>query len=244
MDYRSWAPRYEEIADAFGFRMAREEAAARRLDELLPIAARRSPLPRIAARLHGRTAVVAGRAPGVGAPPIWRLAERPVVLAADGATVGCLEGGLVPELVVTDLDGPVPAELTAAARGALVVLHAHGDNVERLERWVPEFEGELAGSWAGPPTESLLNVGGFTDGDRAAFLAEACGARRVLLWGFDFDRAEPSGSPAAARKLAKLAWARRLLGELASTSAVPIELWAPDGTIRRYSVPPTGPSTQ
>ena len=59
-------------------------------------------------------------------------------------------------------------------------------------------------------TPSLLDVGGFTDGERAAYLAEATGATLVLLWGFDFERAEESDAVARDRKLAKLGFARDL----------------------------------
>ena len=124
--------------------------------------------------------IVVGLAPRAGPPPIWRLpsSEPPaVVVAADGATTACLDAGIVPGVIVSDLDGPLAAEVSANRRGSLVVVHAHGDNIEVVAEWVPQFPAELAGSWAGPPRPALLNVGGFTDGDRAVFLAEHSGAQ-------------------------------------------------------------------
>ncbi|MCI4350179.1 MAG: DUF115 domain-containing protein [Thermoplasmata archaeon] len=235
MEYAVWAPRYLEIQSAFGFPQGREELAARRLVDLLPHDARADPLRRIAERLQGRTVIVAGRAPRLDAPPLWKLAAedpRPAVIAADGATLRCLEGGVIPDVITTDLDGPVASEVAANARGSLVVVHAHGDNLPALEQWVPEFGGALAGSWAGPPRDGLLDVGGFTDGDRAAYLAEHVGARRILLWAFDFEQVDEAES--APRKLEKLAWARRLLHELAERGRTPILNWAPDGSLHRY----------
>ncbi|HZY70554.1 MAG TPA: 6-hydroxymethylpterin diphosphokinase MptE-like protein [Thermoplasmata archaeon] len=237
MEYSQWAPRYEEIGREFGYPFERELEAADLLDQLLDERSRRNGLGRARGRIGGRTAIVVGGARGFGAPPVWRLAKEhpsPSLLAADGATVPCVEAGLVPDVIVTDLDGPVPAEVNANMRGALAVIHAHGDNRTALERWVPEFGGEVAGSWAGPPRPALLNVGGFTDGDRAAYLAEACGARRILLWGFAFDELDPRASGPVAVKRRKLAWARRLLGELAAAGASPIALWGRDGAIRDY----------
>jgi uncharacterized Rossmann fold enzyme len=203
VEYASWAPRYQEILSAFGFPPEREE--------------------------------LAGRAPRLDAPPLWRLPPedpRPAVVAADGATLRCLEGGVIPDVITTDLDGPVASEVAANARGSLVVIHAHGDNLAQLERWVPDFGGEVAGSWAGPPRDGLLDVGGFTDGDRAAYLAEHVGARRILLWAFDFEKVDEEES--APRKLEKLAWARRLLTHLAEKGHAPIWNWAPDGSLHRY----------
>jgi len=77
-------------------------------------------------------------------------------------------------------------------------------------------------------------VGGFTDGDRAAYLAEELGARRILLWGFEFERIDESDEAARARKLAKLGWARRLLETLAAEGRVPIFSWQRDGSLVPY----------
>jgi uncharacterized Rossmann fold enzyme len=245
MEYATWAPLYERLRQALGFSWEAERSAARRLGELLPAEAREDPLGRLALRLRGREAIVVGLAPRAGAPPVWRLPATPTppaVLAADGATLRCLDAGLVPDVITTDLDGPVASEVLANARGAFVVVHAHGDNGPALEHWVPQFHAELAGSWAGPPAEGLIDVGGFTDGDRAAYLAEHLGARRILLWGFDFARAAEPTDAATARKLAKLRWARESLDLLARHGRVPLVLWRSDGTFVDYPV--GGPATQ
>jgi 2-amino-4-hydroxy-6-hydroxymethyldihydropteridine diphosphokinase len=237
VEYSEWAPRYERIRAEFGFDFAREEKAAALLESLLPPEALIDPLGRVRALLGGREAIVVGLAPNAGPPPLWRrpASERPpALIAADGATVTCLAAGLVPTIVVTDLDGPVPSEITANRRGSLVVIHGHGDNLAALAEWVPQFPGALVGSWAGPPRGGLLDVGGFTDGDRAAYLAEHVGARRLVLWGFDFDHVEETDPTLRARKLSKLAWARRLLTELAERSRVPLLVWRPDGTETPY----------
>ena len=237
MEYAAWSPFYERIARDLGFAFDREVAARDRLESLLPSRARERPLERVRDRLQGRDVIVVGAAPGAGPPPLWRLPAgdlRPVVVAADSATGGCLEAGLVPTVVVTDLDGPVPPEVTANRRGALVVVHAHGDNGPAVEEWVPQFPGELVGSWAGAPTASLIDVGGFTDGDRAAYLADACGARSILLWGFDFSRVEEPDAAALQRKQAKLRWAERALRELAARGHTPIRRWARDGSTDVY----------
>ncbi len=234
MRYERWAPRYEAIRADFGYPFSDEERAAAALVRLLPASARRDPLGALAGRLRGRDAIVVGLAPGAGPPPVWRLpaASPPAaIVAADGAARACLDAGLVPAVVATDLDGPVPAEVEANGRGALVVVHAHGDNVPALERWVPEFPGPLVGSWAGPPRDGLIDVGGFTDGDRAAYLAEAAGARRVLLWGFDAVTIDEADPRARETKRRKLAWAVRLLEELARDGASPLFWWRRDGSL-------------
>ena len=237
MEYNAWAPHYDRIRSEFGFPFENEEAAAALLESLLPSSEHGDPLPRIRHRLEGREVVVAGLAPAAGPPPMWRrpAGARPsAIVAADGATSACLAAGIVPDVIVTDLDGPIPSEITANRKGSLVVVHAHGDNRAALREWVPQFPGEIVGSWAGPPRGALLNVGGFTDGDRAAFLAAHAGATRVLLWGFDFDRVEETDPARRVRKLSKLRWARDLLTELAAEGPVPILSWNADGSLVPY----------
>jgi 2-amino-4-hydroxy-6-hydroxymethyldihydropteridine diphosphokinase len=237
MEYSAWAPWYERIRSDFGFAMDREERAAARLDALLPEADRVDGLARATRPLRDHEVIVVGLAPRAGPPPIWRLpspSSPPVVVAADGAAAVCLDAGIVPAVIVTDLDGPVAAEVTANRRGSLVVVHAHGDNGPAIERWVPEFPGALVGSWAGPPSPSLINVGGFTDGDRAVCLAEHARARRVTLWGFDFGTVEEATAPESVEKRRKLAWAERIVAELTRTGPAPIQSWRRDGSIVPY----------
>ena len=237
MEYPDWSPTYRRIAEEFGFPFDREVRSADRLEALLPPSAREPPLPRVARRLAGREVVIVGTAPGAGPPPIWRLADRATgtaVVAADGATAACLGAGIVPDVVVTDLDGDLPAEVVANRRGSLVVVHAHGDNRPALEEWVPQFPGEVAGSWAGPPRPALLDVGGFTDGDRGVYLAEHVGARRLVLWGLDFDHVAETDPSRAQRALIKLAWARRSIDRLVEQRPTPVELWQRDGSFRPY----------
>jgi 2-amino-4-hydroxy-6-hydroxymethyldihydropteridine diphosphokinase len=240
--YRQWAPEYERIQAEFGFSFDKERAAADRLIELLPKPALERAEQRIRARVRGRETIVVGLAPRSGAPPVWMLPRAevpPALVVADGAAERCLAGGLVPDIVVTDLDGPIPSEVTANVRGALVLVHAHGDNIPALERWVPEFPRELAGSWAGPPERGLVDFGGFTDGDRAAYLAEYVGAPRILLYGFDFENVDAE-DPTPDVKRRKLTAARRALDLLAREGRSRIEVWAPDGTLSLY-VPQSTP---
>jgi 2-amino-4-hydroxy-6-hydroxymethyldihydropteridine diphosphokinase len=237
VEYSEWAPFYERIRREFGFPMEREVEAADRLEALLPPTARDDPTSRLRRRLAGRDVVVVGLAPRAGPPPLWRLPAGPrevAVVAADGATAVCLDASVTPAVIATDLDGPVPSEVNANRRGSLVVVHAHGDNIPALSEWVPQFPGELAGSWAGPPRPHLLDPGGFTDGDRAAFLADLGGAERILLWGFEFGAVDETDPPVRARKLAKLAWAERLLGVLARRRSAPTLLWQRDATLVPY----------
>ncbi|MGQ0534622.1 MAG: hypothetical protein ACT4PT_00940, partial [Methanobacteriota archaeon] len=74
------------------------------------------------------------------------------------------------------------------------------------------FPGPVLGTCQVMPFGRLANFGGFTDGDRACFLAEEMGAKEVLLAGFDFENPGPSSNPIVKKR--KLYWAQRLLKEI------------------------------
>jgi uncharacterized Rossmann fold enzyme len=203
MQFATWEPLYQSIMQDFGFSPGREEEAAMLLAELLR---GREPLLHAAkAIVAGRRAVVCGNAPSLEAQ-LEGLQERDAVfLAADGATAVLLRHGIVPDIVVTDLDGPFPDILEANEMGSIMVVHAHGDNLDALSRYVPQLE-RIIGTVQCRPLPGLYNFGGFTDGDRCVFLAKELGAATIKLVGFDFE--DESVTP---RKKRKLEWARRLI---------------------------------
>ena len=91
-----------------------------------------------------------------------------------------------PDIVVSDLDGNPKYLRMANKFGAIMVIHAHGDNMEILEKYVPKFS-KVVGTTQVMPTENVYNFGGFTDGDRSVFLAEEMRAKSITLIGMDFD---------------------------------------------------------
>ena len=206
MRLESWEPLYLAILEDFGFSRRRDEEAAELLRELLQ--GRENSLLAAEALLSGRRAVICGNAPCL-ARELENMrdgeVDSAVFLAADGATASLLEHGILPAIVVTDLDGPFPAILEANKLGSIVVVHAHGDNLEALKKYVPLLD-RVIGTVQCQPPEGLYNFGGFTDGDRAVFLAREMGAASIELVGFDFD--DQTVTP---RKKKKLAWARKLI---------------------------------
>ncbi len=133
------------------------------------------------------------------------------VIAADGATSEVLSAGIRPQIIVSDLDGIVGDQIEASFKGSQVFVHAHGDNVAAIERYVAQFGGTVAGTCQCPPVPGLVNFGGFTDGDRSVCLAEELGARQVLLAGFELSRPSYKEGRDLEVKGRKLGWARRVL---------------------------------
>ncbi len=149
--------------------------------------------------------------------------ENTVFVAADGAVGACFDKVDV-LCVVTDLDGGEHLDEAVRRRIPLIV-HAHGDNEARWQRCIA--------AWAalgGAPlvlthqTDELypdmLNVGGFTDGDRAACLLAALGVPldRMKFVGYAVDHVGPwSGATDPVRKLDKLKWMERILDHLGAS---------------------------
>jgi uncharacterized Rossmann fold enzyme len=125
---------------------------------------------------------------------------------SDGAANCLFARGILPDAIVTDLDGATDAFPEMNRAGTVIVVHAHGDNMDLIRRWVPRFPGPLVGTTQSRPFDGIHNFGGFSDGDRAVFLADALGASEVVLAGFDLD--DPTVGPV---KRGKLLFARELL---------------------------------
>lgn len=196
-----------EILEDFGFSRERDEEAAEVLSEMLPPA---EPIfQEVCTRISGKDAVICGNAPSLAREIEDFLGHTQgkncVFIAADGATAVLLQNGVLPDIIVTDLDGPFQEILLAHDQGALVVVHAHGDNIDALRKYVPQLK-KVMGTTQFRPLKNVYNFGGFTDGDRCVFLAREMGASSIKLLGFDFEdeRVTP-------RKRKKLAWAKRLI---------------------------------
>lgn len=207
MNIDEWDPIYAQILRDFGFTRAADELAAHVLSDLLAAKASRNlPLERLDLLISGRDVIVCGKAPTLLKDVrAGKISAEETVIAADGATSVLLSQGVVPAVIVSDLDGAISDLRLANTMCAIIVVHAHGDNIDKLEAYVPSLS-KVLGTTQAHPLSNVFNFGGFTDGDRAIFLAKARGARRISAIGFDFsDRNVTPG------KMKKLKWAKRLL---------------------------------
>ncbi len=141
------------------------------------------------------------------------MEENYPIIAADDAAVVLHNMGIEPDIVMTDLDGNVQSLLEIPA---IFGIHAHGDNMDRLplaSKFTKRF-----GTTQIEPAWNVYNFGGFTDGDRAVFMAAHFGAR-IHLVGFDFENPRIKEGKDPERKRKKLAWARKLIAILEAEGA-------------------------
>ena len=100
-----------------------------------------------------------------------------------------------------------------AAPGAIAVVHGHGDNGPAVQTWASRFTGTTVATTQSRPSGGLVNFGGFTDGDRAVYLADHFGAKEIRLVGWDFEHPSPKDGDLK-RKQRKLDWAYILIQNL------------------------------
>ncbi|MDP2844765.1 MAG: DUF115 domain-containing protein [Candidatus Methanoperedens sp.] len=203
MEFKDWEPIYEEILRDFGWSREKDEEAAKLLSSLL--AGKTSIVSILKKKLEGKDVLVCGNALSLSGDLDRITAEKYVIIAADGATSTLLEKGIIPDIVVTDLDGYLPDEIEAGRKGALMVVHAHGDNMKKLEA-VKDMK-YVIGTTQAAPLANVHNFGGLSDGDRCVFLAHAFGARSIALAGFDLR-----DEKVTEMKKKKLKWAKKLIG--------------------------------
>jgi uncharacterized Rossmann fold enzyme len=203
MAFETWEPVYERILADFGYDRSGDERARDRLDSLY-----RDGTADVLDSMEysDKTVAIAGGAPGLTAQ-LDTAREADVVVAASVAADRLRDAGVVVDCMVTDLDKNPETARDLSASGTPVAVHAHGDNVPAIERHVPDFDhGSTIPTTQAAPAGAVVNLGGFTDGDRAAFLADALGADRLLFPGWRFD--DPR---VGAEKARKLRWAEQLL---------------------------------
>ncbi|WP_156769902.1 6-hydroxymethylpterin diphosphokinase MptE-like protein [Caldivirga maquilingensis] len=109
---------------------------------------------------------------------------RGLIIAVEGYTLRrLLNDGVVPDIVVTDFD--YEPDSLIGFKG-IVIGHAHGDNVNAYVKYARHVSRLIPSVQVWPVDCSIL-VPGFTDGDRAVYLAAYMGSRRITVRGFNPD---------------------------------------------------------
>lgn len=192
-----WLEKYLEIAEIMDYDVARDRWAAENFAKALRARSIEPPLDDLRRLLFRKPVIVFGAGPTLDDYIDQLLCtfpeayERFTLISADGATQALVERGVSPHIVVTDLDGDIGSIFSAARRKSIIVVHAHGDNVEKVTQCMGEMFSvtkRVLGTTQVEPVPPLQNFGGFTDGDRAVFMAANYGASAIVLIGMDFGK--------------------------------------------------------
>jgi uncharacterized Rossmann fold enzyme len=222
MKFQEWEPFYKEILNDFSFSLHDDIKSAEILNSKLENLniCKKEYIQKI---IKNKNVIVFGAGPSIEEfldMYNHSLSEKTIVITADGATTAVLEKEIVPDFIVTDLDGNVSDQIKANQLGSIVLVHAHGDNIDKIKKYSNKFEGRIVGTTQTNPElyNNLHNFGGFTDGDRAVFFADYMNAKKIFLVGFDFYSKIGKYSFGIKKniimKKKKLEWAKKLIDTL------------------------------
>jgi hypothetical protein len=152
------------------------------------------------------------------------------ITAADGSANGLRIANLMPDLIISDLDGISLEDLTYfLQKGVIVIIHGHGDNIIKIQEFssIIQKSNSIMCTTQTEAKYPIFNPGGFTDGDRGVFLLHHLADSQKVFWLFGYEFGEYIGSfskkgfthskPITILKKKKLKFAQELLNELKFT---------------------------
>ncbi len=232
MRWLDWEPVYLDIVNRLNLDPAMDQEATRLLTEMLMKIEPRPLLCQLQRIIQGKTIVICGAGPSLETHLQSVMSTRDgssfVYVAADGAVSALLNLGCECSIITTDLDGNLDDIEEATECGAVTIVHAHGDNMDKVREVVPKL-GAVLGSTQVEPTERAFLWGGFTDGDRACHVVADYSPDRIILAGMDFGVLVGKWSkpmhedhfPASERKRVKLNIAQHLISSVMERTDIP-----------------------
>tara|TARA_B100000745_G_scaffold97513_1_gene61978 strand:+ start:1295 stop:2029 length:735 start_codon:yes stop_codon:yes gene_type:complete len=177
-----WKKRYFSILKELNYSEKKDKESALILDSILK---KTDTIKKIRKLIEGKTIFVIGSGPSLSsAIPKLKKLKKSIKIAADSSLKPLVDNGIIPDIIVTDLDGNEDTIKKISKTKSIFVIHAHGDNIEKLQM-VKKMK-NCIGTTQTNPFNKVQNFGGFTDGDRGVFLASYFNAKKIILFGMDF----------------------------------------------------------
>ncbi len=193
-----WAEIYQEICNNLHINCARDKEASLLLSSFQPDAEK---LLQLLNHYRNRDFTVIGPHGGK-----FYSGNTNIIIVADSA-IDRVQN--TPHLIVTDLDGNLHKILDYFHSGSILCIHAHGDNINQMASFMPMVGSSFIGTSQVPEEKYLMNIEGFTDGDRAVIMADRLGAKTIRLDGFNFS--EPVEKKNSRDKNLKLKYAEMII---------------------------------
>ena len=221
---------YHEVIESLGLSEQRDIDSRDLLSKLL-IEKPPPNLTEIDDAIRGKVSLLMGAGPSAETDILglegWINSERPFIAAADGAADALLARDIEADAILTDLDSCSEIVLLEqSAKGKPIIVHAHGDNLNLIESIVPKLGPGVLGSTQVMPVQNIVNIGGFTDGDRTGYFLAHFSPRIIVIAGMDLGPVEGSFSKARVKtaqdnrskdfRKIKLGWGKRSLEYLVS----------------------------
>ena len=177
-----WEKRYFSILKELNYSEKKDKESALILDSILK---KTDTIKKVRKLIEGKTIFVIGSGPSLSiAIPKLKKLKKSIKIAADSSLKPLVDNGIIPDIIVTDLDGNEDTIKKISKTKSIFVIHAHGDNIEKLQM-VKKMK-NCIGTTQTNPFNKVQNFGGFTDGDRGVFLASYFNAKKIILFGMDF----------------------------------------------------------
>ena len=177
-----WKKRYFSILKEMNYSEKKDNESALILDSILK---KTDSIEKVKEIIQGNTVFVIGSGPSLSiAIPKLKKLKKSIKIAADSSLEPLIDNGIIPDIIVTDLDGNEDTIKKISKTKSIFVIHAHGDNIEKLQM-VKKMK-NCVGTTQTNPFNKIQNFGGFTDGDRGVFLASYFDAKKIILFGMDF----------------------------------------------------------
>jgi len=184
MTIHGWKTKFSEIRKEFGYLEKQDQFSARKLNSLLK---RKNSKKEFQNMIRGKPVFIIGAGPSLSKSLKYIKKSKNVTkIVADGAVRALLEKNIMPDILVTDLDGDLKSIKKIGKTKIPIIVHAHGDNSDKLE--IVKELSNVIGTTQTKKFGNLENFGGFTDGDRCVFLAEYFNASKIVLIGMDFGK--------------------------------------------------------
>ena len=177
-----WKTKYSEILKEFKYSESKDRESTKYLDSILKES---NNYEKISKKIKHQNVIVVGAGPSlIRCIPKLKKMKKTIKIVADTALKPLLENKIIPDIVVTDLDGDKESLEKIGKTKCIMVVHAHGDNLEKLDM-VKKLK-NCVGTTQSKQFNKIKNFGGFTDGDRGVFLASFFEAKKIILFGMDF----------------------------------------------------------
>jgi uncharacterized Rossmann fold enzyme len=219
MIFIEWEKIYKKIKQDLNLNFNKDEISSIILDKLIRKRNIKYDIKKIRKLIKNQDVVIFGAGPSLKNTirNNLDLFNNKIIISADGATSALIKYNIIPDIIVTDLDGELSDQINANSNHSIIFLHSHGDNIISIKENIQKFKGILFGTTQLNPSKfkNLYNFGGFTDGDRAVLLASHFEAKKIYLIGFDFDGeiGEYSNiqNKNVNKKLKKLKWCKNII---------------------------------
>ena len=219
MNFEDWYPFYKKIITDLSINQYDDEIASNNFNELLNNVSNLKKLDYLKQFIADENVVICGAGPSLVNSIVKYndLLNKSIIITADGATSALLKYDVLPDIIVTDLDGEIDDQIKSNEKGSKIIIHAHSDNIDLITKYLAKFPRNILGTIQTNPAGlvNVENVGGFTDGDRAVFLCNHFNASKINLIGFDYDEMigfySFANNKNIENKLKKLKWCKYLI---------------------------------